>query len=290
MVRTRATTGILVAAALGLGGCATICNSASNSAGDAIGNAIGKKVGNDVGNAVAAQYSPMFLNFYYGYIFSLAFSSHGYDIGNMPMKPGEWVTYEVKGHSSGESEAQKPAYIKRAYLFNDKDGNEYWQVKFTNEEGETMTLEAMFDKGRNKILRMRSKMPKDAQAAEVPVNDQTYYIPPQKLTKQSLAGARVGLESVTVPGGTFKAMHYKFGGPGGVNDEWWVVRTGVPGGVVQYRESAPQQQAEGSDKPEGAKNMDPNNWTESLKEHGTGAVSELDMKPVSDDADGAAAK
>lgn len=276
MKRIQARLGLLAAGALALSGCATICNSAGNAAGNTIGSAIGNKVG----DAVVATYSPMFLNFYYGYIFTLAFGSHGYDVADKPFKPGEWVSYQVQGHSSGEKD-EKPSTLKRAFLFTDKEGNEYWQVKFIDgNNGDTLTLEAMFDKGRTKVLRMRSKMPKDTEAKEVPVNDQTYYYPPQKLTKQSLAGAKVGVESLTVPAGTFKATHYKFAGGAGT-DEWWVVPTGVPGGVVQYRATAPQQQSSSSSgKPEEAKNMDPNNWTQSLKESGTGATSELGMKPT----------
>src|SRR5436309_690849 len=96
--------GALVAAGLALAGCATICNSAGSSAGNVIGNAIGAKVG----DAVVRTYSPAFMNFYYGYVFTLAFNSNGYDLAMQPMKPGEWAKFEVSGHSSGDAKEEKP--------------------------------------------------------------------------------------------------------------------------------------------------------------------------------------
>ena len=271
--------GALIAAGFALAGCATICNSAGSSAGNVIGNAIGQKVG----DAVVRTYSPAFMNFYYGYIFTLAFNSNGYDLAQQPMKPGEWVKYEVSGHNAGDAKDkdQKPNYIQRAFLFSDKEGNEYWQVKFTDgSTNDVLAMEAEFNKGRQKLLRMKAKNPKETEGQEVPVNDQTYYVPPQKLTKESLKGALVGSEDVTVPAGSFKADHYKFGGAGGgYTQEFWISKT-VPGGEVKYLQSVPQDSSKAKTQPEGSQGLDANSWTSVLKEQGTGAVSELGIKPA----------
>ena len=269
--------GVLLVAGCLLAGCATICNSAGNSAGNVIGNAIGQKVG----DAIVRTYSPAFLNFYYGYIFTLAFNSNGYDLASQPMKPGEWVKYEVSGHNAGDTKDEKPNYIQRAFLFSDRTGHEFWQVKFTDgQTGDVLTMEAEFDKGRSKLLRMKAKNPKDTEGHEVPVNDQTYYVPPQKLTKESLKGALVATEDVTVPAGTWKCEHYKYGGVGGgYTQEFWINKT-VPGGEVKYLQSVPQDSSKAKSQPEGSQGMDVNSWTSQLKETGTGAVSELGIKPT----------
>ena len=238
---------------------------------DAAANKTGEVVGQKVGEHVVRTWSPMMMNYYNGYLFSMAFYAGGYEVGETPFKEGEWTRSVIEGR--GSEPGKKPSTIERAFLYSDKEKNQVWRVKYVDgETGDTITLEAKFSPDRGKLLRMRAKYPKDAEGQEVPVDDQTYYVPPRKLTKESLKGATVGTESITVPAGTFSTTHYKFGSPGGVTQEWWSA-TGVPGGTVQYKESAPKQ----TDQPEGA-NADPDNFTTKLSEKGTGAVTELGFK------------
>lgn len=259
--------GVGVALFGGIAGCSYL-----GTAIDAAANKTGEVVGQRVGEHVVRTWSPMMMNYYNGYLFSMAFYSGGYDVGETPFKPGEWTRSQLEGRGTSEA-GKKPSTIERAFLYVDKEKNEVWRVKFVDgETNDTITLEAKFSPDRGKLLRMRAKYPKDAEANEVPVDDQTYYVPPRKLTKESLKGATVGTESITVPAGTFTATHYKFGSPGGVTQEFWNA-PGVPGGTVQYKESAAKQ----TDQPEGA-NADPDNFTTKLAEKGTGAVSELGFK------------
>ena len=265
--------GALVASLLVVGGCSYL-----GTAIDAAANKTGDVVGQRIGDHVVRTWSPMMMNYYNGYLFGLAFNSGGYEVGETPYKVGEWTRWTAEGRSGGDAAATKPNTLERAFLYVDKDKQQVWRVKFTDgETNDTIVLEAKFAADRSKLLRMRAKYPKDAEAQEVPVDDQTYYVPPRKITKESLKGATVGTEAVTVPAGTFdKTQHIKFGSPAGVTQEWWLVATGIPGGTVQYREAAQQQNA---NQPEGAgKDIDPDNYMMKLAAHGAGAVTELGFK------------
>ena len=261
--------GALTACLLAAGGCSFL-----GTAIDAAANKTGEVVGKKVGDHVVRTWSPMFINYYNAYLFQLAFNSGGYDVGETPYKPGDWTKWEAHGRGNDEKPT-KPNTIERAFLYLDKDKNQVWRVKFSEgESGDTVILEAKFSPDRSKVLRMRAKYPKDTEPQEQAVDDQTFYVPPRKLTAESVKGGTVGEESVTVPAGTFKAKHVKFGTPANVTQEWWLA-AGVPGGNVQYREAA---QKPASDQPEGAENLDPDNFTLLLQSHGKGAVSELGMK------------
>lgn len=238
---------------------------------DAAATKTGEVVGQRMGEHIVRTWNPMLIQWYNGYLFGLAFHSGGYEVGETPYKPGDWTRWIAQGR--GE-DAAKPNTIERAFLYADKEKNQVWRVRFVEgDSGDSVVLEAKFSPDRSKLLRMRARYPKDKEAQEVPVDEQTYYVPPRKLTKESIQGATVGTESVMVPAGTFTAKHLKYGTPAAVTQEWWLA-SGVPGGTVQYRESAPR---ETTDQPEGAKNLDPDNYSLLLQAHGSGAVSELGM-------------
>lgn len=158
--------------------------------------------------------------------------------------------------------------MERAFLARLDDGKEWWRVKFFDgDSGDTVTIEALFSPGREQLLRMRMQLPGE-EPEEVPVEEGTY-VPPRELTEESLEGAKVGAESVTVPAGTFDAIHYRFGTPGRGTWEWWVA-DGVPGRVVRYKETG----ARDREAPEGAEGLD-EDWTLELAGYGDGAKSEL---------------
>jgi hypothetical protein len=236
---------------------------------DAAANKTGEVVGQRVGEHVANTYTPALMNHYNGYLFSVAFGSGGYEVGETPYAVGDWTRWNApQGDAS-----KKPGTVERAYLYADKEKNQVWRVKYTDgEKGDTITLEAKFSPDRSKLLRMRAKYPNDKEASEVPVNEQTYYLPPQKLTKESIKGATVGTESITVPAGTYKAQHIKYGQPGGGTQEWWLA-TGVPGGTVQSRHT--QASSSSGSAPEGGSSVDRNNYTMQLAAFGKGATTEL---------------
>ncbi|HVM44766.1 MAG TPA: hypothetical protein VM582_02430, partial [Candidatus Thermoplasmatota archaeon] len=217
MTWKKAVVALTCSSALALEACSgvvgTALNAASNKAGEVVGEAVGK--------AIVRHYTPQFLQWYTGYLFGLAFHSGGYEIGETPYKVGEWTKWQVKPRGD---EKTKSHTIERAFLGVDKAKNQFWRVRFTDgETNQVTTLEGQFDPQRTKLLRMRAKYPDDKEPREVPVNESTYYVPPAKMTKESLQGATVGTESVTTPAGTFSARHVRYN-PGGVVMEWWLVQ------------------------------------------------------------------
>ena len=254
---------VVLAGALGMAGCATLLDSAIDAAANRAGERVGEAVGDRIGEAIVRQYSPVFLSWYTSYLFTMAFGAGAYEMGS-EYEPGQWTRWE----RAGEEGPKGRSWMERAFLARVEEDKEWWRVKyFDGESGDTVTIEALFAPGRTKLLRMRMKLP-DEEPQEVPVEDQDY-VPPRKLTKESIEGAKVGKESVTVPAGAFEAVHCRFGTPGQGTWEWWAADE-VPGGVVRYRET----DARDEDAPEGAEGLE-GDWTLELAAFGDGAKSEL---------------
>ncbi len=260
----------LIAAALACASC-SLANSFISGAESSAGSTLGARAANEVvgpapqaqpavafdsGSTSAAMYSnPVFLGIYMNMIFSMAFSSGGYDVAQVAYKPGDYTRWSA---SEGNGKA---ATLERAYLFDDKNGNQWWKVKWTDEKNETVVLEGLLSPSEKRFLRMRGKFPNDAAGKELALDEHSYYRPPQHLSKESVEGATTGVENITVPAGSFKAKHVVFGGVGGTS-EWWLAEK-VPGGSVR-------QLAQG----ENSKNA----WEMKLEAYGSDAKSELGAK------------
>jgi hypothetical protein len=230
-------------------------DSASDRAGDQAGQAVADRT--------AARFNPMMGQFYMQMVFTMAFSSGGYAVGQAGYKPGDYTRWSIPGEGKKEKESQ----MERAYLFDDRDGNPWWKVKWVldteNAAKGTLIVEALFEKGTGKLLRERIKMPNEEQGKEVPVDEATYYQPPRQLTKQSLEGATIGVESVSVPAGTFTAKHVQYGDMNGTSD--FFLADTVPGGLVKSSHASGRSS-------KGAFQM-------LLTAYGRGAASELGIKP-----------
>ena len=161
-------------------------------------------------------------------------------------KPGEWTRWSITtADNDGESQV-----TERAFLGRTSDGGEWWRMKtITNyledgkvTEADTVALEALFkpegqDGYLQKLVRMRGKLPGNADAQEMLVPEQwtTWNMrgPFQmKPTAESIEGATVGVEDVKTPAGSFKAKHVRFGQGGGTID-WWLDESAV-GGWVKF--------------------------------------------------------
>lgn len=174
-------------------------------------------------------YDPSMYGAYLAPLFSIAFSGGGYAVSTAPFKPGEWVKFSMEAN-----EDSRGGWFERAFLGDDASGNHWWRVKFFDGgENSTIVMEGLFTADMQRVLRMRAQFPDDKGPQEIPVDQSTYYYPPRTLTKESLAGASQGTESVTTKAGTFTANHVRFGGASGGQD-WWLVEA-VPGGVVKQR-------------------------------------------------------
>ncbi|MBS2020986.1 MAG: hypothetical protein JST92_01135, partial [Deltaproteobacteria bacterium] len=110
----------------------------------------------------------------------------------------------------------------------------------------------------------RGKFPNDTEGHEMAVTDNATYRPPQRLSKQSIEGATVGSEAVTVPAGSFNAKKVVFGDM--AQSHTWYIVDSVPGGTVKQTAGA----AQGGD---GKHHM-----VMELAAYGNNATSELGVK------------
>lgn len=258
---------LLLVALAAAAGCSTAVHSAASAAGAEVGEAAGE--------AIVRDYAPEFRRWYLNYLTRLAFFSGGYSVAPAAhdYEEGEYTRFRVN-----TSEGERIAGIERALLFEDREGNEAWQVRFVDHQAnDTTVVEMLFAPEREQLLRMRAKFPDDSVGSEVPVEEDQYYRRPDRLTEESVEGATVGIEDVRVPAGTFEARHvrYRVAGVRG-EQSWWLVDD-VPGGLVRYAHSA--RDGDEDDDPESAKGLDDDDYVLELVDHGDGAESSLGMEP-----------
>jgi len=212
-----------------------------------------------------AVWTPDYAWAYISALFAIQYGT-GATMFEADYKPGEWTRWQVS--AEGENNVQTN---ERAFLGKPTDGGEWWRMKtITGDKSstDTISLEALFKSdGSNdlsqKLVRMRGKLPGNAEPQELIVPDQYSMwnmagAMGRKPTKESLDGATIGVETVTTPAGTFKAKHVRFGTGGGTMD-WWLDDT-VVGGWVKF------QMLDQDKKPR---------YTMELIGKGTGAKSEL---------------
>ncbi|MFW6331224.1 MAG: hypothetical protein ACOC3J_05825 [Gemmatimonadota bacterium] len=267
---------VVLLATLLLAGCGTTLDTALDTAGRragaGIGNAIGTRVGEQAGAALAARmpaiWTPDLTAIYMNYLFTMAFHSGSYTFEGTDYEPREWTRWRLV---DSDSEGQ-PDEMERAFLNRRDDGKEWWRVKYIAEAEEgrdSITVEALFDPETGEFVRMRSKMPGEPEATEMPVEEGTYgYVEPRRLTAESLEGAVVGTETLRVPAGSYTAKHVRYGGMDAGRYDWWLTDD-VPGGMVKYSRSYEEREAEGAD---------PYNWTVELIASGRDARSELGVE------------
>jgi len=185
--------------------------------------------------------------------FSHTFAPGGIWLNHGEFQPGEWVRYEFRGLQDNDV-----VTVERALLKVRDDGKEWWRVEWAH-GGDRWIYEGLVDPNSQELLRLKAKGPR-GEANEVPVERGTrVFQSPRKLTEESIRGATVGTESVTVGGRSYSARHVRYGTMGQGTIEWWIHQD-VPGGLVKYQISDNQNQ--------GA-------WTSQLIGHGTGSSTQL---------------
>lgn len=264
--------------AIGSAGCGKAIKSAIDSAargtGAGIGNAVGTKMGNAAGAAVSARmpavWTPDLTQVYASYMFAIAFGAGSYNVEPKEYQPGEFTRWKIANQQTEGSDA----WLERAFLTKTSDGKEWWRIKYivNSKEGnttksDTINFEGLFAADGSAMLRLRAKMPNEKEAKEMPVTENTYgYSKPINLTPESIQGATVGTETVSVPSGTFSARHVRYGGMGGGTLDWWLSNS-VPGGLVKYSVTAAEEsQSSGPSK---------NQYVVELAAFGKNAKSEL---------------
>jgi hypothetical protein len=228
-------------------------------------------VGERVGNAMAGKmrmFTPDMTWAYVGYLWSLMYMS-GATMFETAYQPGQWTRWEI----SDASQPDQKMVLERALLSREADKSEWWRIRTittSSEATDTITLESQFkamdEQGMTmQVVRMRGKLPGDTEGKELMVPQHLTMLSmgafPMKPTAESVAGATVGTENVSVGGKAYSAKHVKFGAGTG-NMEWWLADS-APGTVVKVQFS-------GQDKDE--------KWIMQMVGNGSGAKSELGVK------------
>ncbi len=231
------------------------------------GGAVGRRVGNALGGQMR-MFTPDMTWAYVGYLWGIMYMS-GATMFETAYQPGQWTRWEI----SDASQPDQKVVLERALISRETDKSEWWRIKTINtspESTDTITLESQFKpldaEGMSmQVVRMRGKLPGDTEGKELMVPEHLNMLSmsafPMKPTKESIAGATVGTETVNVGGKGYSAKHVKFGAGTG-QMEWWLADS-APGSVVKVQFSG--QEAD-------------QKWIMQMVGSGTGAKSELGVK------------
>ncbi|WP_138431852.1 carboxypeptidase regulatory-like domain-containing protein [Fodinibius saliphilus] len=163
----------------------------------------------------------------YTMMFRYMFNSYGYSMELSDYQEGEWTKWKI---SSGDTD--NAMVMKKAFLKEKDNGQQWWQIQMTNDGENTYTAEVLFEKDRSSILRYREQVG-DSEPQEKPVTE-NYYSQPNKLTAESVEGAITEKNvSIEVPKGTFTADLIKYGVVPEIDLKIWRVKD-IPGGTVRY--------------------------------------------------------
>ena len=248
-------------------GCATFLDAflgaAIHTAADETGRSVGDAVGAHASARMGSAYAPHMAGFYTTYVFSLAFGAAGGFVVDGEWNEGDWARWKL-ANRDGEAATT----IERAFLAKTEKG-EWWRARYVDgASGDTIVLEGLLSREEGRLLRLRGQYPGDAEPREIPVTaDQVVWVPPTEMSPESLEGATVGTETVTVPAGRFTARHVVYGNGAGGKAEWWLVDE-VPGGVVRQVSRSESGEDEGEE-------LDADDYELVLEKFGQGAKSEL---------------
>jgi hypothetical protein len=245
---------------------------ASGEAGGSGGGGGGGGLSGMVGNAVGAQlrmFTPDMTWAYVSYLNSILYMS-GATMFETDYKPGEWTRWEI----SDASQRGEQMVLERAMIRRDPDKSEWWRTKTISisrrQRADTIIIESQLkpldpDGMAQTVVRMRGKFPGDTAGKELMVPENMNTLTAQafgrKPTKESIAGATIGTEVITVGNTSYTTNHVRFGSGGGDMD-WWLSDK-APGGLVRVQSTSNGKDAV---------------WTMNLVGTGTGAKSELGMK------------
>jgi curli biogenesis system outer membrane secretion channel CsgG len=166
---------------------------------------------------------------YFGY----AFYAGGYWLGANPFQPGEWTKWKVMVDNDVHE-------MEKAFLTRTGEGKEWWRVSFSSgkKAKEENIFEGLFSAERSSLRRLKGKF-SDQEPGEIPVTEGSIYQSPMQLTPESIKGATVGEEIITVDAGKFVTQHAIYNVMGSGSSEWWL-NNDVPGGVVKYLYKTPK--------------------------------------------------
>lgn len=150
--------------------------------------------------------------------------------GGLDMKPvvGRWAEYQMAG------EGGKPMTMRMSVV-GQEDDYFWFETVMSDDEGEKMISKMLVSadpKNEDNLKRMIVKSGSDP-AMEMPIQSMHgMSVPDPEIEVPETVSADLGVESVTVPAGTFEAHHWRFTSGDMVSDVWVKADVG-PYGVVK---------------------------------------------------------
>ncbi len=254
---------IVFISAILMAGCASVTDAVVGGAVEGLSRAASERAANAVYKTLApkeklpAPATPgwnQFMAVQAQVIFGYAFAPGGVWVSQTGYQQGEYTQFELV-----QSDDDSRIVLERALLTQLDNGNQWWRVAWSEGE-ESWIYEGLISASENALLRLRAQ-DADGNQGEVPVSGQTIYMEPAELSRESIDGATVGVESISTPAGTFSVDHVRYMPATGEGTlDWWLTNQ-VPGGVAKYQLS---------DADDGVV------WTSTLIEKGNDATTVLD--------------
>lgn len=196
-------------------------------------------------------------------VYSQAFFAGGYAQGYSDFSEGEGVVWKVTAIDADNPEEEESIEIERALLKRTAEGNTWWLLRYSDEEGSELVSESLLDENYEMLIfryrdpetqKMREWKPDTSeeadeseksenteeteQASEVNTYEAAFY-------RGDFQDYIIGTEKIKVPAGTYTVDHVRIVDAYSTEDaegesetyevryEWWI-NSDVPGDLVKY--------------------------------------------------------
>jgi len=254
---------LIVAALVLLSSCMSVFDSVSSTA-DLVNNKVSQtKASANQAVADAVGIGALEDGMVAALVYSQAFFAGGYAQGYSDFSEGEGVVWKVTAIDADNPEEEESIEIERALLKRTAEGNTWWLLRYSDEEGSELVSESLLDDN-YEILIFRYRDPETQkirewkpdsseeadeskksdntedteQASEVGVYEAAFY-------RGDFQDYIVGTEKIKVPAGTYTVDHVRIVDAYSTEDadgesetyevryEWWI-DSDVPGDLVKY--------------------------------------------------------
>lgn len=192
-------------------------------------------------------------------VYSQAFFAGGYVQGYEDFSEGEGVVWKITAEDGESAADSRSVEIERALLKRTSDGNAWWLLRYTDEDGEELVSESLMnedyemlifryrDPETQKIREWKPESSEEGSEAEAEGEEEAPDVEDVEAAyyRGDYSDYIVGTETIRVPAGTYTAEHvrivetYTIEEENGESDtyevryEWWIDKD-VPGDLVKY--------------------------------------------------------
>lgn len=196
-------------------------------------------------------------------VYSQAFFAGGYVQGYSDFSEGEGVVWKVTAIDGDNPKEEESIEIERALLKRTAEGNTWWLLRYSDEDGSELLSESLLDEGYEMLIfryrdpetqKIREWRPDTSEKADKGQKSEKTEDIEQDSTVDAYEAAFyrgdfqdyiIGTEKIKVPAGTYTVDHIRFVDAYSTEDgkgesetyevryEWWI-NSDVPGDLVKY--------------------------------------------------------